>query len=82
VGGHNPHEPQALGCQVVHGPNVWNFSESYTDLDAQGWSQLATTPADIAEAVMGAWKAPATSGKQSQAAVLGPLESLIQLAKT
>ena len=82
VGGHNPHEPQALGCQVVHGPNVWNFSESYTDLDAQGESQLAMSPEDIAQAVRQVWAAPEQGPKNQTQTVSGPLESLIQLAKT
>jgi 3-deoxy-D-manno-octulosonic-acid transferase len=58
VGGHNPHEPLALGCAVLHGPNVWNFSESYAALDAQGLSQLVADAAQLAAAVKAAWASP------------------------
>ncbi|MFM6985307.1 MAG: 3-deoxy-D-manno-octulosonic acid transferase, partial [Hydrogenophaga sp.] len=56
VGGHNPHEPLALGCAVLHGPNVWNFSESYAALDAQGLSRLITNAGDLAAAVLAHWQ--------------------------
>lgn len=56
VGGHNPHEPLALGCAVLHGPNVWNFSESYADLDAQGLSQLITNADELAATVRAHWQ--------------------------
>lgn len=58
VGGHNPHEPLALGCAVLHGPNVWNFSESYAALDAQGLSQLVADAAQLAAAVQAVWASP------------------------
>jgi len=58
VGGHNPHEPLALGCAVLHGPNVWNFSESYAALDEQGLSQRVNDVAEIANAVKAAWALP------------------------
>ena len=34
VEGHNPWEPAALGCAVLHGPHVANFSADYADLQA------------------------------------------------
>lgn len=55
VGGHNPHEPLALGCAVLHGPNVWNFSESYAELDAQGLSRPITQSDELAAAVRSHW---------------------------
>lgn len=58
VGGHNPHEPLALGCAVLHGPNVWNFSESYAALDAQGLSRPIADAAQLAAAVQAAWASP------------------------
>ena len=58
VGGHNPHEPLALGCAVLHGPNVWNFSESYAALDEQGLSQRVNDVAEIANSVKAAWALP------------------------
>lgn len=58
VGGHNPHEPLALGCAVLHGPNVWNFSESYERLDALGQSSLVHSADDLVRSVESAWLQP------------------------
>lgn len=60
VGGHNPHEPLALGCAVLHGPNVWNFSESYAELDAQGLSHPIGNADELAEAVQANWRSAQT----------------------
>ncbi len=62
VGGHNPHEPLALGCAVLHGPNVWNFSESYEHLDGLGQSRLVHGADDVAQAVERAWAAQREPG--------------------
>ena len=62
VGGHNPHEPLSLGCAVLHGANVWNFSESYAALDALNLSQPITDAAQLAAAVRAAWAAPLPRG--------------------
>jgi 3-deoxy-D-manno-octulosonic-acid transferase len=32
-GGQNPIEPAKLGAAILHGPNVWNFAEIYSELD-------------------------------------------------
>jgi len=32
-GGQNPLEPARLGCKIIHGPNIDNFSEIYSLLD-------------------------------------------------
>ncbi|MDP3834961.1 MAG: glycosyltransferase N-terminal domain-containing protein [Hydrogenophaga sp.] len=58
VGGHNPHEPLALGCAVLHGPNVWNFSESYERLDGLGLSRPAQNADELARAVAAVWASP------------------------
>jgi 3-deoxy-D-manno-octulosonic-acid transferase len=55
VGGHNPHEPLALGCTVLHGPNVWNFSESYERLDSLGQSQQVQDVDDVVRSVNAVW---------------------------
>ena len=60
VGGHNPHEPLALGCAVLHGPNVWNFAESYESLDRLALSHPVPDAAQIATAVAATWASPAT----------------------
>ena len=36
VGGHNPHEPAALGAAILHGPQVANFAEAHAALHAAG----------------------------------------------
>ncbi len=51
VGGHNPYEPVQLGCAVIHGPYVSNFAGIYARLAQAGGARLATTEADIAQAV-------------------------------
>ena len=57
VGGHNPFEPLALGCAVLHGPNVANFDESYRALGLQSLALQADTAASIEAAVRAAWQA-------------------------
>ncbi len=82
VGGHNPYEPLALACNVIHGPHVWNFSESYAELDARGLSQIAMTDADIAKAISATWtqSSPRNKDHQNQATEL--LQSLVRLVRT
>ena len=36
LGGHNPHEPAARGCAVMHGPHSENFEEDFAALAAAG----------------------------------------------
>lgn len=55
VGGHNPFEPLALGCRVLHGPQVHNFAQSYAELDAAGLAHCTSTAEEIAERVARAW---------------------------
>ncbi|MEE3099147.1 MAG: 3-deoxy-D-manno-octulosonic acid transferase [Pseudomonadota bacterium] len=51
VGGHNPHEPAALGSAILHGPLVANFAEDYAALRASGGAVEVTGPAARAEAL-------------------------------
>ncbi len=81
VGGHNPHEALALGCRVLHGPNIWNFAESYEDLDAQGMSAEITQDNDLAEAVSRVWMQASPRTMTVMPDALGALASLIKLAK-
>ena len=55
VGGHNPYEPLALGCQVMHGPHIWNFSESYEQLASQGWVKPVANATEIANCIEQVW---------------------------
>jgi 3-deoxy-D-manno-octulosonic-acid transferase len=81
VGGHNPHEPVALECRVVHGPHVWNFAESYQTLDADGLSQVALDAEAIAQAVSGTWAQDSRRQKNRQQQAFKQMETLIQLAQ-
>ena len=42
-GGQNPLEAAKYGCQILHGPNVWNFKEIYNLLEVHGMSNKITT---------------------------------------
>lgn len=51
-GGHNPYEPVKLGCAVIHGAEVSNFSDIYQRLDDCGGALLANSPETIAQALI------------------------------
>ena len=38
MGGHNPIEPARLGCKILHGPNIQNFTEVYRLLNKENLS--------------------------------------------
>jgi 3-deoxy-D-manno-octulosonic-acid transferase len=82
VGGHNPHEALALGCHVLHGPNIWNFVESYEDLDTQGLSKEIKEIQDLAQAVSHTWQQTTPRTVSSTQQAFEPLESLLRLAQT
>jgi len=42
-GGQNPLEAAKYGCQILHGPNVWNFKEIYNLLEANKVANKITT---------------------------------------
>jgi 3-deoxy-D-manno-octulosonic-acid transferase len=77
VGGHNPYEATALGNTVLHGPHVYNFSESYDDLDAQGLSVLALNTEQLAATVAEVW-ASACAKSTSEQALTGYCAAHIQ----
>ena len=62
VGGHNPYEAVVLNRNVIHGPHVANFAESYQELQTAGLSVLAQGPEEIAAALL---KAPVGSSPES-----------------
>jgi len=47
-GGQNPLEAVRYGCNIIHGPNVWNFEEIYTLLKKYGASNKITKPHQLA----------------------------------
>ena len=81
VGGHNPHEPLALGCAVVHGPNVWNFSESYQDLDQNAQCQTAANFEEVSAFIRKHWQHSTERSGQQDQKVFEELATLIALAK-
>ncbi len=82
VGGHNPYEPLALSCRVLHGPNVWNFAESYLELDIKCLSQVAIDSEAIAQAVLAIWAQPSNRQSSPLQAAFEQLQSLIELAQS
>ena len=43
-GGQNPLEAARVGCKILHGPHVWNFSEIYNLLKKNNVSKKIITP--------------------------------------
>jgi 3-deoxy-D-manno-octulosonic-acid transferase len=83
IGGHNPFEPLALGCQVMHGPQVANFSEAYQALDALGHALEVEGAESMAAAVDRSWGTPAGASEHRAAvhdwsASLQELEALVR----
>lgn len=52
TGGHNPYEPARLGCAIMHGPNVGNFSADYGAFHEAGAARLVTDAQELAAAVL------------------------------
>jgi 3-deoxy-D-manno-octulosonic-acid transferase len=81
IGGHNPHEPLALSCQVVHGPHVWHFAESYSDLAAPQVCEQAMDAQAIADKVARAWQQPRTQATAPSMQSEAHLQTLVNLAR-
>lgn len=50
-GGHNPLEPARLGSAVLHGPNIFNFVETYGEMRSAGGAALVRNERELATAV-------------------------------
>ena len=57
-GGQNPIEPAKLGCAILHGPHVGNFTDIYATLDRAGGAVSAGGPEQLADIVAGLLKDP------------------------
>jgi 3-deoxy-D-manno-octulosonic-acid transferase len=66
VGGHNPHEPAALGTAILHGPHVANFAPDYAALDGAGGA--VQVGADLGDAVARLLTDPAARDAMTMAA--------------
>jgi len=52
-GGQNPIEPAKLGCAILHGPRIDNFTDVYAPLDAEGGALVAHDARELAAALAG-----------------------------
>ncbi len=50
-GGHNPLEPARLGASILHGPETFNFVDTYKDMRMAGGAALVRNDREIAMAV-------------------------------
>jgi 3-deoxy-D-manno-octulosonic-acid transferase len=75
VEGHNPWEPAALGCAVLHGPRVANFATDYHVLDQAG-AALAVTSESLGSALTQDHRAMAARAKAMSDAASGSLAPL------
>ncbi len=82
-GGQNPVEAVRLGAAILHGPNVWNFAEIYSALDAAGGAEQVSDAGKLAVR-MGAWlkdadarKAVADIAPKALDALMGALDRTI-----
>jgi len=77
-GGQNPIEPMRLGCAVLHGLHVHNFSDVYAIIDAVGSPKIAGAP-DLADALATLLADPAAARRRAAAMVdaLKPLSGAL-----
>jgi 3-deoxy-D-manno-octulosonic-acid transferase len=66
TGGHNPWEAAALGCAVLHGPDVANFAPDYAAFHAAGAARAVPDAAALAAALAD----PALSGMAARGQAL------------
>jgi len=64
TGGHNPYEAARLGCALIHGPNIRNFTEDYAAFHAMDAARLVHTSTELAKALLD----PALAGQTVPAA--------------
>ncbi len=50
-GGHNPLEPARLGASILHGPETFNFVETYAEMRNAGGAALVRNDREMASAV-------------------------------
>jgi len=67
-GGQNPIEPAKLGCAILHGPNVENFTEVYGELATAKAAARVTDAASLARAAHYLLAEPSRMRKMGRAA--------------
>ncbi len=50
-GGHNPLEPARIGTSILHGPETFNFVDTYTEIRKAGGAALVRNDRELASAV-------------------------------
>lgn len=73
--GHNPWEPAALGCAILHGPRTANFAADFAQLDGAG-AALPVVPETLAAALAQDHTAMAARAKALSDAASGSLAPL------
>lgn len=73
--GHNPWEPAALGCTILHGPRTANFAADFAQLDGAG-AALPVTPETLAAALAQDHTAMAARARALSQAASGSLAPL------
>lgn len=69
IGGHNPLEPGRLGCVILSGNQVFNFSKVYADMVEAGGVELVANEAELMKALNLIWQ-DQTRGEAMAAAAL------------
>lgn len=67
-GGHNPLEPARLDAAILHGPETFNFVETYRDLKRAGGAALVRNDREMAAAVRRLFADPKTRAAMVKAA--------------
>ena len=68
TGGHNPLEAARLGCAIVTGPHLFNFSDIYRDMRQAGGSALVRNDRDLAASLTRLLRDARTRDELSRAA--------------
>ena len=67
-GGQNPLEPARLGCAILHGPHIGNFTSIYADLDSTGAARQINDAALLAGSVAMLLRDKQTAASRGRAA--------------
>jgi 3-deoxy-D-manno-octulosonic-acid transferase len=74
-GGQNPIEAAKLGAAILHGPHIWNFTETYAALDSAGGAELVTEAGKLTLRI-GSWLKDAEARERVGQTALKTMETL------